>query len=112
MIRYNIIGEQDVFLNPNKNIITRALGMSETVEVDTQILDVRDGDLWLLCSDGLTDMVDDEWLAGALHGADPSGDLELLSESLVGQANARGGIDNITVILARCLEVPGEGTVE
>ena len=112
LLRCNIIGEQDLLLNPNKNIITRALGMSETVEVDTQTLEVQRGDLWLLCSDGLTDMVDDEWMAAALNRADLECNLDDLCESLVDQANSRGGIDNITVILARCSEMPGEALSE
>ncbi len=105
LIRYNIIGEQDVFLNPNKNIITRALGMNETVEVDTQLLDTKPGDVWLLCSDGLTDMVEDKWIESTLSELDdPNHDLLSATNHLVDLANERGGIDNITVMLGRCSE--------
>ncbi|MBI4616848.1 MAG: serine/threonine-protein phosphatase [Planctomycetes bacterium] len=106
LIRYNIIGEQDAFLNPNKNIITRALGMNETVEVDTQILDVRAGDIWLLCSDGLTDMVEDRRIEATLRDANPKANLGDVASRLVDLANHRGGIDNITVVLARAAAGP------
>ena len=88
--------------HPQKSIITRALGPEPDVEVDTYTVPARDGDVFLLASDGLTGMVADEELAGIL-GKAPS--LEEAAASLVRAANQNGGRDNITVVLFRL----GEG---
>jgi len=79
------------------NIVTRALGMDQ-ITVDITIEDLRPGDVYLLCSDGLSDMVEDhEMLEVVINN--PS--LELACLNLVDLANERGGIDNITVALVR-----------
>lgn len=80
------------------NILTRALGM-EHITVDITIEDLRDGDVYLLCTDGLSDMVDDEDMLVAVEEHD---DLQLACVHLVELANERGGMDNITVALAGC----------
>ncbi len=80
-----------------KNIITRAAGMTERVEADFFEVDLEQGDQVLLCSDGLTNMVDNESIAAVVSG---EGTLEQKSRRLVELANANGGRDNITVILA------------
>lgn len=79
------------------NIITRALGM-EQVTVDITIEDLHPGDTYLLCSDGLTDMIEDDELLALVQAA-PS--LETACMALIDLANERGGVDNITVALAR-----------
>jgi protein phosphatase len=84
--------------HPQKSIITRALGPEPDVEVDTYTVPARDGDVFLLASDGLTGMVSDDELAGILAKA-PS--LEDAAASLVRAANQNGGRDNITVVLFR-----------
>ena len=84
-----------------KGMLTRGLGVSEAVEPDTAVHTVQAGDIFLLCSDGLTDMVGDDGIAAAL---DPVGDLAASADRLVDLANANGGRDNISVILVR---VPG-----
>jgi PPM family protein phosphatase len=84
--------------HPQKSIITRALGPEPDVEVDTYTVPARDGDVFLLTSDGLTGMVADDELAGILSKA-PS--LEEAAASLVRAANQNGGRDNITVVLFR-----------
>jgi len=84
---------------PHKNVITRALGMRETVQVDVTVDDVKDGDLFLLCSDGLTGMVDEKKITDALT---KSGDLEAAVASLIELANKAGGNDNITVLALEC----------
>ena len=84
--------------HPQKSIITRALGPEPDVEVDTYTVPARDGDVFLLASDGLTGMVSDDELAGILSKA-PS--LEEAAASLVRAANQSGGMDNITVVLFR-----------
>lgn len=81
----------------NRNILTRALGIEASVTVDVLEDIVLPGDIYLLCSDGLSDMIDDETIRETLM--DDSGDLETLSDRLVEQANANGGDDNISVVL-------------
>ncbi len=84
---------------PHKNVITRALGMRDTVQVDVSTEDIRDGDLFLLCSDGLTGMVDEKRIREMLKTAP---DLEGAVTSLVEAANHAGGTDNITVLALEC----------
>jgi PPM family protein phosphatase len=88
--------------HPQRSIITRALGPEPDVEVDTYTLAGREGDLFLICSDGLTSMISDDEVASILRSA-PS--LEEAADALVRAANQSGGKDNITVILFRL----GEG---
>jgi len=91
--------------HPQRSIITRALGPERDVEVDTHTHPARSGDVYVLCSDGLTGMISDAELAGLLRAA-PS--LEAAAEALVRAANQSGGKDNITVVLFR-LEDDGKG---
>jgi serine/threonine protein phosphatase PrpC len=85
---------------PHKNVITRALGMRDTVQVDIKHDSIEDGDTFLLCCDGLSGMVEDKKLAEIVRGA--GGDLEKAVSALVDMANRNGGVDNITVILLTC----------
>ena len=82
----------------HRNLVTRALGVEETVAVDIQEDLVLPGDVYLLCSDGLHDLVDDTLLTERLAACE---DLEICAQTLVNDANARGGKDNISIILAR-----------
>jgi PPM family protein phosphatase len=92
--------------HPQRSIITRALGPEPDVEVDTYTLSGRAGDVFLICSDGLTSMISDDEVTSILRSA-PS--LDEAAEALVRAANQSGGKDNITVILFRLGEgVPGE----
>jgi PPM family protein phosphatase len=84
--------------HPQRSIITRALGPEPDVEVDTYTLAGRDGDLFLLCSDGLTSMISDDEVSAILRGAD---DLDSAAEALIRAANQSGGKDNITVVMFR-----------
>jgi PPM family protein phosphatase len=88
--------------HPQRSVITRALGPEGTVEVDTRSFRGRDGDVYLLCSDGLTTMVSEQELVrlvrGHLHLRDAG-------EALIAAANRAGGRDNITVVLVRLEEV-------
>ena len=88
--------------HPQRSIITRALGPEPDVEVDTYTLAGRDGDLFLICSDGLTSMISDDEVGSILRSA---GSLDEAADELVRAANQSGGKDNITVILFRL----GEG---
>lgn len=84
---------------PHKNVITRALGMRETVQVDVQAEDIQDGDVFVLCSDGLSGMVDDRRIAQTVQS---SQDLEEAVTALITAANQAGGSDNITVLALEC----------
>lgn len=84
-----------------KNLVTRALGIEESVTVDLKEMATTPGDVFLLCSDGLTDMVSDEEIRGTLERC--GGQLERATRALIELANAGGGKDNISVVLARPL---------
>jgi protein phosphatase len=84
---------------PHKNVIVRALGMKEGVDVDLQRVALQDGDLLLLCCDGLTGMLADDELAAILRAGHR--DLRRASQELVDAANQAGGADNITCVLAQ-----------
>jgi PPM family protein phosphatase len=90
--------------HPQRSIITRALGPEPDVEVDTYTLSGRDGDLFLICSDGLTSMISDDEVTSILRS---SASLDEAAEALVLAANQSGGKDNITVILFRLGEDEG-----
>jgi protein phosphatase len=84
--------------HPQRSIITRALGPEPEVEVDTYTVTGREGDVFLLCSDGLTSMISDEEIGSILRSADS---LDAAADALVRAANQSGGKDNITVVLFR-----------
>ncbi len=84
---------------PHKNVIVRALGMKDSVEVDLLREEVRDGDVVLLCCDGLFGMVPDGRIAEIIQGG--HGDLRRAVQALVDAANEEGGLDNITCVLAQ-----------
>ena len=83
----------------NKNLVTRAIGVDASVEVDMLEDDVHADDIYLLCSDGLTDMLEDEVIRNTIN--DNSDDLEKIASELIRQSNDSGGNDNISAILAR-----------
>jgi len=103
------ITEQEAEDHPQKSVITRALGPEAAVEVDTLTYPARPGDAFLLCSDGLTGMVPEDRIAEILAEAD---DLQEAGQSLIREANERGGRDNITVVLFRLEEVNGAADPE
>ncbi len=82
---------------PNKNVIFRALGLKDDVEVEITKTTKRAGDIYLMCSDGLTDLVEDWVIAEVLQGS--SQDLQAAAQTLIRLANHNGGTDNITVML-------------
>ena len=83
-------------------MITRAVGTEPTVDVETLTVAAAPGDLYLICSDGLTDIVRDEQIAELIRAADH--DPDAAAEALVAAANRAGGIDNITVVLFEIVE--------
>lgn len=88
--------------HPHRSVITRAVGTEPLVDVHTEMLDALPGDLYLICSDGLTDLVRDERILELIAGAED--DPETAVQSLVDEANNAGGIDNITVVLFEILD--------
>ena len=86
----------------NKNLVTRALGVDPSVELELHEYDVQPADIYLLCSDGLSDLVEDADIHLALSTL--SANLQLAANQLVQMANDPGGVDNISVILARVLK--------
>ncbi|HZM37171.1 MAG TPA: Stp1/IreP family PP2C-type Ser/Thr phosphatase [Burkholderiales bacterium] len=90
----------------HKNLVTKALGIDPVVEPEIHEYPTKPGDIYLLCSDGLSDMVEDEDIGMALHAL--GGNLKLAAQQLVQMANDHGGRDNVSVILVRVLrEYPG-----
>ena len=98
MVRLGLITPAEAAVHPMRNVITRAVGVDPTVEVDTAAFPRQKGDLWLICSDGLHGMVEDEGIAEILHSA--ATDREA-AEALVQAALTGGGRDNVTVMLLR-----------
>ena len=92
--------EEEIAEFPHKNVITRALGMRDTVDVDIRRFEIESGDRFLLCSDGLSGMLtDDEILSVIAEVDDPE---EAVAE-LVDRSNVAGGEDNITAMLIECV---------
>jgi len=85
---------------PHKNVITRALGMRETVQVDIRSHQIKSGDVYVLCSDGLSGMVIDDQICQIATNAKS---LERAVAELVDAANRNGGTDNVTTLLLQCL---------
>jgi len=105
--------EEQAESHPQRSVITRALGPEPHVEVDVEAFPARAGDVFLLCSDGLTSMVHEPQLKPLLAAHDRP--LERIGRDLIAAANAAGGRDNITVILFRIEQVDdrrGAGAVE
>ena len=93
-----LITPEQAAVSANKNLVTRALGVEIDVLLETHLHDVLPGDTYLLCSDGLSDMLDDERIAQALIDGDG---LSHVAMTLIDAANEAGGRDNISVVLAR-----------
>ena len=83
----------------NRNVLTRAVGIDPVVTADVRTVSARGGDLFLLCSDGLTDMLSDDTISEILNSS--PGPVASMAQRLVDAANAAGGLDNVSVILAR-----------
>ena len=102
LMRQGRLTPEEAVEHPQRSVITRALGPEGTVEVDTRSFRARGGDVYLLCSDGLTTMLAESRIAELLL-ANPR--LRDAGEALIAAANAAGGRDNITVLLMRLEEV-------
>jgi serine/threonine protein phosphatase PrpC len=97
-IKMKRVTEEEAENWPHKNVIVRALGMKDSVQVDIITDHPKVGDCFLLCSDGLCDMLNDKQIA---HIMDATPDLDKAVENLIAGANEQGGADNISVVLAR-----------
>jgi PPM family protein phosphatase len=102
LVRQGKLTPQEADDHPQRSIITRALGPETGVEADSRTWPARDGDVYLICSDGLTSMVDEARVA-ELMASSPS--LAAAGRTLIEAANEAGGRDNITVVLFRLEEV-------
>jgi protein phosphatase len=98
LIKTGRMTEHDIATFQHKNIITRALGMADETQVDVGTVELQRGDVCLVCCDGLTGMLSDPEIAAIVAG-EP--DLQKAAQKLIDAANAAGGLDNITVALAR-----------
>ena len=96
MVRMGGIGREEARNHPDKNIITRAVGAEDTVRIDFFTVGLEEGDMILMCTDGLTNMLEDEEIRMILDGAR---DIVEKAEELFRKANENGGRDKISVIL-------------
>ena len=101
LMRMGRLSPEDAEVDPRRSIITRALGPEPTVDVETCTYPAKDGDVYLLCSDGLTGMVPEKRVAEILRGRSS---LQQAAKTLVDEANAGGGKDNITVVLFKLVD--------
>ena len=106
LVRSGRLSPEEAEQHPQRSVITRALGTEPDVDVDTFTVDAEPDDVYLLCSDGLTDMVSPREILSVVVEA--TGDLDEAARGLVEAANAGGGEDNITVVLFQ-LDETGDG---
>jgi len=109
MMRSGKLSAEEAEAHPQRSVITRALGTEPDVDVDTFTVETEPGDVFLLCSDGLTTMVPDREILSLLGAS--GGDLERAARRLVEAANRSGGEDNITVVVFEIAETDAEQTV-
>lgn len=98
-LQRNVLTEEEARNHRWRNVITRALGNRPDIEIDIKSVDLRPGDVFLLCSDGLTTMIEDAIVSRLVAAL--TNDLEAACRSLIALANQSGGHDNISVILVR-----------
>lgn len=96
-LKNGMITPEEAERSPHKNVITRAVGSKDYVEVDTRVIDTMPNDAFLICSDGLHGYLEDDEIAGFLDETDDT----IALQRLIDTANDRGGKDNITAIIAR-----------
>ena len=99
---FGLITPDQARVSNQRGLLTRALGIDLSVEVDLTEHAVQAGDMYLLCSDGLIDMLEDEEIQRVLRAFES--DLQVAATQLVKMANERGGYDNTTVVVARVVE--------
>jgi protein phosphatase len=102
LVRRGELSSQDAEAHPQRSVITRALGTDPDVDVDAFSVEARDGDVYLICSDGLSDMIGGEQIERIL--LEHRTDLDAAARELIGAANRAGGDDNITAVLFELVE--------
>jgi PPM family protein phosphatase len=102
LVQSGVLTPEEAERHPQRSAITRALGTEPTVEVDAFTVEATAGDLFLICSDGLSAMLTDDRMASAIESAER--DPDRAADALVAAANAEGGEDNITVVLFEMVE--------
>lgn len=98
LIKKEKISPEEAFHHPQRHILTQALGMDGTLEIETKRVSLQQGDLLLFCTDGLSDMIDFKQIQTLLNS---ESDINKLSNLLGKQAMENGGLDNITLIICR-----------
>jgi protein phosphatase len=109
LLKSGKLSREEAEVHPQRSVITRAVGTDPDVDVDAFVVDANVGDIFLLCSDGLTDMVDDDDILETVDRHQD--DLDRATKSLVSAANRGGGEDNITVVAFRIAD-DGDATVQ
>lgn len=99
LVRAGELGRMESRHHPQKNIITKAVGVADEIQPDFFMLDMGKGQKILLCSDGLSNMVDDDKLEEIMA---ESGEVEELAKKCIEEALFYGGLDNIAVVIAQC----------
>jgi len=99
LVSRGLMTKEEAIESSNKNLVTRALGIEESVVIDVSDESWQEGDIYLLCSDGLNDVLRDEQITGIL--SDKAGDLEAAIDALIATVNENGGPDNVSIILVR-----------
>lgn len=97
LLQKGVISAEEAKNHPQKNLITKAIGMEQDIDVEIDSIEIKDKDIFLLCSDGLTSMLSDEDILHIMLKY--TGSMQECAEKLVEEAKIRGGYDNITVIL-------------
>jgi PPM family protein phosphatase len=100
-VQAGMLTEAEAEKHPLRNVITRALGGALQVSPDASEIEVKEGDVFLLCSDGLTGMVPEDEILKLVTQS--NGDLEKACQKLIEEANERGGLDNVTAILVKAV---------
>ena len=105
LVRSGRLSPEEAETHPQRSVITRVLGTDADVDVDTFTIETRDGDVFLICSDGLTTMVDESRIVDVV--TENREDLERAAKQLIAEANRSGGEDNVTVVF---FEIVAAGT--
>ena len=98
LIKNGSISREEAKYHPQRNIITRAVGTAENIDIDVSIIPKEEIEIFLLCTDGLTNMLDDDEIESFLINSE---NMQIACENLVNLSNDRGGYDNITVIAVK-----------
>lgn len=99
LLRRGLMTPEEARTSVNRNLVTRALGVDPMVEVEVKEQSFEDGDVYLMCSDGLNDVLLDEEIAAIL--GEHLADLDMAAQKMITEVNARGGPDNVSIVLVR-----------